>query len=382
MSLIVKNIVNFMKSEKVIFCVLLLCVATSSFVLCFSYGIYHNYNMILQEGDASLKEVYPEIQENMVLTKGDFQTYLEALSPKTQDAMDLIYTSADLTQLGYPSEEYYFPMRFVINDGKYIVPAEIRKIWEEEDLIIDGRYLSDIEESLGMQSAILSVDNTREEMKNKKIGDTVDFLGQTYTVVGTYRAGSLVPLVPFQTVPSELMLETCSFRFSKPINRMVYDDLRQTAQAVLPGVFVFPDLPVTDLDSMQLYRNILLISVLISLLSVMNYGMLYSFIVKKRKYEFTVFRICGATKLGVVGICLGECILITVPAFVFGAGIFYILYKAFFDSFFPYMRETVHLNAYMSLFLLYMMIMMVCLVFIIWKNVDSNIKDGVTEGRI
>lgn len=49
MKYILKNIKLFIKNEKMVFLLVLLCVVTSSFIISFSYGLYQNYNVVKEE---------------------------------------------------------------------------------------------------------------------------------------------------------------------------------------------------------------------------------------------------------------------------------------------------------------------------------------------
>lgn len=63
----------------------------------------------------------------------------------------------------------------------------------------------------------------------------------------------------------------------------------------------------------------LVISVIISLLSVINFAMLYLFILKNRQRNLAVMRICGCTKVKAVLIYLTECLVLTLPVYFVGA---------------------------------------------------------------
>lgn len=376
MKFVFRNLKIFAKTEPVIFFVMLICVITSSFILNISYGLYRNYSTALIEGDEAMKEINPELNEDAPLSKGDFQRYIEALQPETRDKLTLIYAAAHLPSEEDPNEKIYFPMRFNYNNGEYCASALVKDIWEQSGLITEGRFLNDEEEKDGLFSAIVP------SSSRGRLGDTTEMFGKEYTIVGKYNNPSKCPLVPFLTVPSDLKIDACSFTFKSALTRKMYEDITRTAFAVIPDRMKFPKLALPDDDMARLYGNIILISLLIAILSVMNFAMLYLFVIRKRKNSLAVFRICGATKLSVLMIYLGECLAISVPSFWLGTGIFHILLKSVFGGIFPYMEEAFNPFVYPSIFLIYMITMFAIIIPMIVKNVKTDIKSCLAEGKI
>ena len=379
MKYVFKNLKGFAKHEKVIFIVLIVCIIVSSFVMNFSFGLYMNYQTALNESTEDFKRIVPHISENETLTKGEFRQFLEAIDEKTQEKIHLIYAESDLTKHGYNDESYaYFPMRFDISGGKFCTSDYVKDIWESTKLLTRGEFLSHEDEENGAYSAMVSVD----EHGDKSIGDTVEFLGHTYTIVGIYNAGSFTPLVPFLTVPDDLEIVNCAIMFPEYITRQSYDDLIRAANETIPNKLVFPELQLPDDDVLSLYRNIILISVMVALVSVMNFAMLYLFMIRKRRNALAVMRLCGARKLQIVKLYLSECIVITVPMFFLGTLTFHMLLNMVFAKIFPYMKEAYSLSVYALIFIIYLLAMILVLGIIIRKNTCANVKEYLLEGKI
>ncbi|MGN1422278.1 MAG: ABC transporter permease [Oscillospiraceae bacterium] len=319
----------------------------------------------------------PTVNENSVLTKGEFQRYVEALDEETQEKIELIFASSDLTEIGYGEHYSFFPMRFDISGNTYSVPDVIRTKWTSSKMITSGEYISNEDEASGAYSAIVS-----QEDCDKKAGDTIEFLGNSYTVVGTYKGASYTPIVPFLTVPEDIPIAECSFSFTNTLTRSTYENLKNTAKETIPGKLIFPDLLLPDDDSLALYRNIILTSVLVAVVSVMNFAMLYLFIIRKRKNALAVMRLCGARKWQTALIYLGECIIITVPAFFLGTILFDILLKNCFAEQFPYMSAAFGLSVYTAIFGVYMVVMLIVLGSIIYRSTRSDVKQCLSEGKI
>lgn len=125
MKYIFRNISIFAKRETMILIILIICVLTSAFVMNFSYGLYINYNTAINESVQELKTIVPSVNENSVLSKGEFQNFVEKLDEDTQEKISLVFASSDLTEIGYDDHYSFFPMRFNISENTYIVPDVI-----------------------------------------------------------------------------------------------------------------------------------------------------------------------------------------------------------------------------------------------------------------
>lgn len=108
MKYIFRNIAIFAKRETMIFTILIFCVLTSAFVMNFSYGLYINYNTAINESSEELKTIVPLVNENEILTKGEFRTFIESLDGEMQEKISLIFASSDLTEIGYDDHYSFF----------------------------------------------------------------------------------------------------------------------------------------------------------------------------------------------------------------------------------------------------------------------------------
>ena len=74
---------------------------------------------------------------------------------------------------------------------------------------------------------------------------------------------------------------------------------------------------------------------------------LYSYIFKLRERKYAVFKICGALSDDIVSLCIGEMLMLFVPAFLFSAIIFYVLNKLVFYRLIPAFAFIVDLKIYL-----------------------------------
>lgn len=385
MNYVYKNIKNFIVNEKMIFIVALICIIASSFIINFSYGLYYNYNVKITEAEINLKELNPEISAGVTLSKGELQSYAEALEDKTLNSMIVIYAAARLDE--FSMEEGYGPlaMRYVIHNSKYKVCEVTRKNYEEHGLITSGRYISNEEEATGSYCAMMWGENEAswneagERLKNDD--GTVRLFGHNYKVIGTYRGSNGTPIVPFLTVPNDLELEQIGFSFEKNLTRSAYEDMKKKAELIIPGKLIFPELDFPDNDTIAVYNNMISIALVLSVISVANYALLFYFILQKRQRRLAILRISGCTKLRAAVEYLCECALIMMPCYMLGAGLNSLLCKNVFNNVFEFFEQAYSAKVYLILFAVYfvsfVMITLIMVTFTVRKTIISSLNEAV-----
>jgi len=377
MSYILKNIMRFLKNERLIFCVIVICVLCSSLILNFSYGLYQNYNVKKTESEIELNTIFPTIAEGCTLTKRDLQNYSMALTQETLDAMEVICGMAELDN--FKAEDYgELYMRFTIRDGRFQICEHTKESFERQGQLLTGRYITNEEEANGAYVALNSIEmgDTLSDGEGK-----IRLFGNDYTVIGTYKGASSLPIVPFLTIPDSLQLTGVGIMFYHNVTKAQYNELTSVAEDILPGKLVFDDLQFPDSDTVYLYNNIMLIAILISLVSAINFTMLYLYMVKKRSHELSVFRICGCTKSKAVHYYLGECILISVPTYFAGIGLYIILLKQVLSGAFEFMEQAYNWKIYLSIFLIYLTVVLLLMEIVIRNKVSSSVMDSLRGGR-
>lgn len=379
------NIASLFKNERLLLAIIFICVISSAFILNFSYGLFYNYNTQKNEAEIEMKDIWPEVAENAVLTKGELKRYVEALNGSVHSGVEVIYAGGDISGCGFDgdgfSQTLYMRFRFV--DGEYHISEITREAWEEHSLMPFGRYITDEEEARGKQVALVwgtGEDNWNDPCAALRNDDgTITLFGKTYEVVGVYSAGGGTPIVPFLTVPDELKIVDFSIVFERNITRSVYEALTQTAAEVIPDKLIFPEPEFPDADSIAIYNNMLAISVVISLLSIVNFAMLYRFVLKKRQRDLAVLRICGCTKTKAVLVYLAECLLLTLPAYIVGALINAVCVKSVFAGVFDFITEAYSPEIYGLIAATYFTVFLIILSFMIFGSVSRSIVEEWRE---
>ena len=387
MKMIFQNLKCFFKKDKTIFLVTTLCTFISAIIVYFSYGIYQNAHALKQEAEVDLKQI--DITPNRhvdesLLTKKQLCKYLDSLSPSLLDNIELIYTSSvnppyfeKLPEEGGGFDSFHY--RFCIRDGHYSISTVTKESWENSGMIVAGRYLTAEEEAEGKNVAMVANPHGTGRKPQTQIlqvnDDEIELFGKTYKIVGEYSGAWLTPIIPFLSIPDSAKLEALSFVFATNITRSQYNELKTQADDVLPGILQFPDLDFPGTDTIYVYNNVMLISVLLSLLSAFNFAMLYHYILEKRNVTLAVFRICGCTKNKAIRVYLGECLLLSVPIYVAGAIVYDIIMKRVLSDYFPFMLGAFSLSIYVILFIIYMMVLLCVLMVLIASHVKNRVID-------
>lgn len=391
MKYIFLNIKNLVKNEKFIFAVMLVCIFVSAWIMTFSYGLYQNYHALRIEGESDSKEISPEIAGDEPLTRSELAMYLESLSDELLSDANIIFcsTSFSFDHID-PYSSQVFPRdvivmsRFTVKSGTYRIASDVRDIWNTNAMIKNGRYFTDDEEAGGVCSAMIPdewINDPQQSLDYTELfdgSDSVALFGKHYDIIGTHLSNGVV--VPFLSIPGETPINSFALSFNNVISRSNYKEMIQRANEVIPGKLIFPELPFPDEESIYIYNNIMMISVLIAVLSVINFAMLYNFIFKKRSRQLAIMRICGCTPLRAWGICLGECCVVCVPVFLVGMLTYIPFMHGVLADIFVYMEESYSNTIYAAIFIIYIVILLVIMGVRLLVQINKTLSESQKRG--
>lgn len=390
MQYILKNLRLLFKNEPFLVIVIIICVFTSSWIMTFSYGLYQNYNVQKTEAEIQTNRASPTIADGETLTKGELVRYFTSLSDELCDAADIFY-AMNIYKGFYNDDsesDFVFNFRFDVKNGKLCSSEYIENMWIENGLLYSGRWFLDEEESEGIGAALIPYEIGISEMSLRSdyvemiSEDEIKLFGNSYKIIGVYKANGSTPIVPLNSLPDDFKIDGISIQFKEAITKKQYEELKSQSALELSGKLVFPDMPFPDRESMYLYNNIMMIAVLIAILAAVNFASLYFFILQKRKKQIAVFSICGAEKRKIFAIYLGECCLISFPVFALGTAVYIPVMHLFLAKAFPYMEESYSPVIYLALFGIYAAIMLVVITIILVKVLRKNPVEIRREGTV
>lgn len=391
MKYVLHNLSSLIKNEKFIFAVMIVCVIASAWIMAFSYGLYQNYNITLYEFDESAAHMDIEINEGKTLTKGDLVRYLAAISNETKNDISSIGTSTRLEGFEDTDEWSYLDSYFWfhITDGVYLVPPDARENWES-GVILTGRYISDEEMANGADVVMLSnnQDITTDNQDGwdpatkailNEDGTKATIFGKEYTVICTNRS-PYGPMMPILSVPDDVALNSLSFSFYNHVTREQYNEVRDVADEVIPGVLTFAQMDIPDAEGAYMYRNIMLIAALIAVITIVNFAVLFRYITAKRRRQNAIFRLCGCTVGKIMRASLAECCMICIPTFIIGIAAFIPVMEFVLSNIFPYMKGAYSPVIYLAFVLIYTVLMLIIMSVVLFVQLRKMPVETLKRG--
>lgn len=417
--MVFKNIRGLVKNEPGLFAVMLITVFSSALLLYFSYGLYQNYNVRLIENSSEYKELVLEVGEGQTLTKGGLCSFVEALPRATADNVEIFLVNAASGSIAdhrpvteelhnelaekyggevmtdeegrfcgfdentvltdYNGAIFYFRFRYKDGGYKYIQLPE--ESLHDGRTLISGRFWSDEEYNSGAKAA---VGPSAAVMTNERVSFLFEngkawLWGEQYEIIGTAEANAL-PTPPITAAPDDLeLMPYLNLYFVNALTKAEYSDLKNTAEAVLPGMFRFEELTFPDSESVYVYNNIILISVLIAVVSAVNFVMLYRCILKRRSRTLAIMRLCGCSLKRALAACIVECLVIGIPTFAVGLAVFVPLMKGRLSQVFPYIQGAYSAKVYAVIFAGYIIVLLVMLTAMVAVNIRGSISSALKK---
>lgn len=372
-----------MKNEKIIFVVIMICIISSAFILNFSYGLYKNFQTAKIVETENLNQLALYINKDHAPTKSQVQEFVESLSNDTLNQTSFFISGniEELSKYSFP----YLESRFVYKDNEYSIPNDFRKNSEEK--LKFGRMINDEEEKNGEYVACIETEwnngNPAEDIQTMMNDEnTLIFMNREYNVIG---GCSIVAnmVIPFLSVPDDFIYDDALIlSFTNGLNRTMYDDIIMAAETYMPLALTFPELKLPDNDTISIFDNIIAIAILISIFSAFNFVLLYHFILQKRTHDLAVLRVCGCNKLKSFCIYIGECLIISIPFYIIGSAIYFLLLNTVLNKIYPYISEAHSLKVYMQIFAVYIITLTIVVGIMISSHINKSIVSQLKEKKI
>ncbi len=402
----IKNIQSFIRNEKMIFILVLICIITSSFIINFSYGLYQNYNVIKEEEASEFTEIPIIINDQNAITKAKIKECVFSISNTTNNAISL-YCAFPIIEPFYTlqNDETHPCNRVIVNftaENGCIKPStRFAENMKQNGNLITGKYFSEEQEADGERVALVRLIENRSDLGITKLittrveGDAetieiqgeeyevdkrwVEIQGKEYEVIG-YHTQLATPYFPFESLDeSTLFQDMIGIVFKNSITLLEYNEIRQNFEYVFGDAITVPDMDIPESENYYLYNTIIIISILIAILAAINFAVLYKYILSKRTKALAIFRMCGCTKTRILTIFLSECMIITVPIFVLTVFVYdkFVLPKL--GQHFEYMESAYSFKLYLLIFFIYILATVVVLLFMISGFLGKTIREAKGE---
>ena len=244
-------------------------------------------------------------------------------------------------------------------------------------LEIDGEYASAF--STYSEDDTLKPDTIRANQgffKGKKIGDTVEIKGKTFTIAGWNETHSNVVFRVSDT-PLNVKMKDFLILTKEPFTYDVYVKVKNTLEKNFPNYTMSVPAPPKLLD-IQMGKTQITLSAVLIVIVVLNCSLCYMFLYESRKKTFAIYRICGAKEEYCMLICITEVIVYMILSFAGAYLLFDNLIKNIVVDFYPKSALAYNFKNYLFLFGAYtvatMMIMTLCIISFISKPIVEERK--------
>ena len=189
------------------------------------------------------------------------------------------------------------------------------------------------------------------------------------------------PTIPVTSLEdTTLFHQRLVFHFKKPIRQEQYNLVVEKTNKILGDRAVVEPANLPDDDAVYLYNTIIMVTIFITIVSAINFAILYRYILSSRIQSLMVYRICGMSFARVVLFYLRECVVLTVPAYVIGALLFEHVILKKVSKYYDYMSNSYSSYVYMVLFAIYFILSLLILLFMIIYALKTDKELDVKGG--
>ena len=205
MTQIIRSLRGLWRTERLLFCIMTVCIFSSALLMQFSYGLWQNYHVTLLESEDDLKQISASVADGQKLRVGDVRDYIQALPQEITDNVTNffvpVYFGCAADHIERTDEEWEALRREYADLLHDEIPEEImQKESALYDQIMDAEQgksdLSEDEiERLRQARLDLLAPYREKDVQHKIIGYHAD-LGRCLGTIGlrfTYRNGDFAP---------------------------------------------------------------------------------------------------------------------------------------------------------------------------------------------
>lgn len=357
-----KNIKFFFIDNWIIFILLIISVIISSIVIFFAYGVYQNYNTILnyKEDDSYDDYIWVDYENtnSEYVTKEDLMNCLSEIDRISNGLQEQIVQYNVEGVLDDNSYEF----KFIYSNGKFKVAEEFKENLKEYGNLTEGTYWSDYEEENGICVALISdpdVFGDISALSSIRYVNQLKIGGKIYDIIGKQAWNEKGAMFPFSTVADEQLLTSTLISFNSAVSVKTYNQIRDVFNNYMGDKAVFEEIRTIDKDTYYTYKTVILISVFIALIAAINFMILYRYIMSTRKRTTAIFRILGLTPAKLNFMNMSECIILIVPFFILGMVLYQTVFLPRLHTYFVYMQDAYTPFVYFLLFVIFISVSLI-----------------------
>ncbi len=390
MKYIFKNIHSFIKKEKTVFILMLLCILSSSVIILFSFGFYHHIKQ---------KKLDEQSGENVIsLTFTDEsinkQSVINTLNKLSNNILDHSYMTISFL---YDEDATDDPVlnvvasqscSFSISNGKITYPQLFKKTVDESGYMTSGHYITEQEFNnneyvcVAFPENIEMSDPDQAAIKARYTPDSNDCYtihGKKYKCIGYTENTNAVPSVPIGTVDDNIRVCSLELIFDHVITKAQYTEVLDLFLQKYANEMDFWNLDIQEIDNTQFYNSLLVLCIIVSIMSAGILTMLFEYILLQRRRQLTIYRLCGLTVFYAKIQYFTECFCSTLFLYVISVVLFHCCILPYAGKIFEYMPLSYSLHTYGLIGIIYISITSIILYLLICLQIPKNISSGLKE---
>ena len=381
-----KSIASYIRCERLVFILYILCIFCSSLVVNFVFGFYHHLEQkkIDALNDVSYFKIDFVDETRTHVTKGSMMDTLMKLDQSVLDgcSIELEGRFAEDQTLNPATDNttLMVGLDFMIKNG-VITVGENEEELKKNNILVDGHYFTAEQIENGEYVCVAPVKINFSEEEDQMWADkysansdgtyTVD--GKQYTCIGHVDSGSVVPWVPVTTVDDDCYIQRIWFSYENVLTRKQYETISEVIKMKYGDMANIPDLDIKETDHQKFYSVLIALTVCIALLAGIVLAMLYEYVMLKRRKTLTVYRLCGMSMGMAASIYLKECLILTGTLYILSVLVYAYGVLPYLSQSFEYLGDAYSLKTYVILGIIYILVVLLFLSIIICKQISDNV---------
>lgn len=277
-----KNLWKLIKKRSLVLIIIVVSQFAAILSIFFIYGIYMSYNYAKEEIKISSLQIFSHFENDTPPTMKEVKSCLEPILDKVEERLDYFYIMGgyDGVVMGIHTEYH---------DGIYTYSSTVRP--NTEASIEDGRLMTDEEIKSGAR--VVFGRNVGE------VGDTLNFAGVEYQVVGVFEGmkdDSKAIWIPYTSCSDNAKVRCIALMFKTLPRHSDYKAFCDGLKKAFGDKVLVDDFEIKDMEKLISYNSIILFSVIISLLVALDTALLHSYLIYRRRGHMKVYALTGATR--------------------------------------------------------------------------------------
>lgn len=353
-----KNIGKLFRKNKLF--ILLICsqlIAVN--IIYFVYGIYTGYNASKQEMTINTYTLTASFEDGQEPKMKECRNCFDEIFEEVQNRMDYFFIYG-----GYDDDIWQIHNEY--KDGKYSFAKTVKSNMG----LAEGRFFE--EEEIQNASKVIIVEG-------KNVGEVgTEYCG--YNIIGRLKDFSdderKIIDVSYSGYPDDAYVDMIMINFSKLPRQTDYLKFRDTLESVFGNGIQVEEFPLKDAEELMSINSIMLFAIIIGIAMALDTGLLYGYIISRRRKQMAVFGLTGARKIHLFIINESEILIVGVVTLLSGMIIFKVAFENMVvKKMYEIETKIYAFKVYAKLAIIYLICMLLVTSVITYIYSDSNIMN-------